>query len=78
MNFKQTVLVCIGLLIECGMLLYPPWRIETGGVPAEVRGHVFVWRVGNDIDVVPLVIECMVVAILTIIVVILFGTKKNR
>ena len=57
MNSRQRIAVGVGLLFEAALLLYPPWRFEVPNAPFLYRGHALVWRINNDLDIVPLVVE---------------------
>ena len=77
MSYRQRIAICIGLFLEAALLTYPPWKIDGPDIFAE--GHSFVWRFGlADLHVVPLTLECLVVAVITLIVVLLLGAKKTK
>jgi hypothetical protein len=77
MNSKQRIAVVVGLLIVTALLVYPPWRIEQKNPPVFAHGHIAVWRVGYDLDIVPLIVECVIVAILTLVAVMLLRGKNS-
>jgi hypothetical protein len=84
-NLRQRIAAFTGLLVEAGMLLYPPWimpnwRDDTYRFvfsPPQYLGAHDIIRNGV-IDTQRLAFQCAIVAILTIAVVVLLGARKPQ
>ncbi len=75
MNLGQRIAACIGLLVEAVMLVFPPWyNYYTGTVYRFILAPSRMFA----LDAQRLIFQSAIVAILTIAIIVLLGTKKSR
>jgi hypothetical protein len=86
MNIRQRIALSFGLLLEAGIVLYPPWFAK------EKYGLIFSppptyaprgnWdgppAVSSMIDFRLLTIQCLVVALITLAVVVMLGSSREQ